>query len=79
MMSSCLQTRGESKKTERQGSCLSYLVNIFSYRHAIDGMVRVAKEEGFVKLFSGADWATGRAVKRQLEVGSYLLFTFCRS
>jgi len=33
-----------------------------NYNHAIDGMARVAKEEGFRKLFSGADWATGRAV-----------------
>eukprot|EP00092_Neocalanus_flemingeri_P001958 GFUD01002090.1.p1 GENE.GFUD01002090.1~~GFUD01002090.1.p1 ORF type:complete len:290 (-),score=75.23 GFUD01002090.1:183-1052(-) len=33
-----------------------------NYRHAIDGMVRVAREEGLRKLFSGADWATGRAI-----------------
>jgi len=33
-----------------------------NYRHAIDGMARVAREEGFKKLFSGADWATMRAV-----------------
>lgn len=33
-----------------------------NYNHAIDGMARVAREEGFRKLFSGADWATGRAV-----------------
>jgi len=33
-----------------------------NYKHAIDGMARVAKEEGFRKLFSGADWATMRAI-----------------
>jgi dicarboxylate transporter 10 len=40
-----------------------------SYKHAIDGMARVYREEGLKKLFSGADWATGRsaatAVKTQ--------------
>ena len=34
----------------------------FSYKHAIDGMARVVREEGFRKLFSGVDWATIRAV-----------------
>jgi len=33
-----------------------------NYKHAIDGMTRVYKEEGLKKLFSGADWATGRAI-----------------
>jgi len=33
-----------------------------NYKHAIDGMARVAREEGFRKLFSGVDWATGRAM-----------------
>jgi len=33
-----------------------------NYKHAIDGMARVAREEGFTKLFNGANWATGRAV-----------------
>jgi dicarboxylate transporter 10 len=33
-----------------------------NYKHAIDGMARVAREEGFRKLFSGVDWATGRAI-----------------
>jgi len=33
-----------------------------NYKHAIDGMARVAREEGFAKLFSGVDWATGRAI-----------------
>jgi len=32
------------------------------YKHAFDGMARVAREEGFSKLFNGADWATARAV-----------------
>jgi len=33
-----------------------------NYRHALDGLLRVAREEGVLKLFSGASWATGRAV-----------------
>eukprot|EP00088_Acartia_fossae_P067857 TRINITY_DN850_c0_g2_i1.p1 TRINITY_DN850_c0_g2~~TRINITY_DN850_c0_g2_i1.p1 ORF type:complete len:293 (-),score=58.57 TRINITY_DN850_c0_g2_i1:585-1463(-) len=33
-----------------------------NYKHAIDGMARVAREEGVRKLFSGVDWATGRAI-----------------
>ena len=36
-----------------------------SYKHALDGMARVAKEEGITKLFNGANWATGRAVSEQ--------------
>ena len=46
-----------------------YLVTSFSpslfhcsYKHAIDGLIRVGKEEGVKKLFNGVDWATGRAV-----------------
>ena len=35
---------------------------IFSYKHAIDGLWRVYKEEGFRRLFSGATTATSRAV-----------------
>jgi len=33
-----------------------------NYNHALDGMVRVAREEGVRTLFSGANWATGRAI-----------------
>merc|ERR1711994_464100 len=33
-----------------------------NYKHAIDGMARVYREEGLRNLFSGADWATGRAI-----------------
>ena len=40
---------------------------MFSYKHAIDGMARVAREEGFTKLFSGVDWATSRAVSTHLK------------
>merc|ERR1712038_1457114 len=29
-----------------------------NYKHAIDGMARVYREEGLRNLFSGADWAT---------------------
>ncbi len=38
------------------------LLPVFSYKHAIDGLMRVAREEGFRKLFNGADWASTRAV-----------------
>lgn len=34
----------------------------FSYKHALDGFVRVWREEGFTRLFSGASTATMRAV-----------------
>lgn len=33
-----------------------------NYKHAIDGLFRVYKEEGFRKLFSGASTATSRAI-----------------
>ncbi|PSN31169.1 Mitochondrial dicarboxylate carrier [Blattella germanica] len=33
-----------------------------NYRHAIDGLRRVYKEEGFRRLFAGASTATGRSV-----------------
>ncbi|XP_049850918.1 mitochondrial dicarboxylate carrier-like isoform X2 [Schistocerca gregaria] len=33
-----------------------------NYRHALDGVVRVLREEGLRRLFSGASTATGRAV-----------------
>lgn len=33
-----------------------------SYRHAFDGLIRVYREEGTQRLFSGASTATGRAV-----------------
>jgi len=33
-----------------------------NYKHAIDGLIRVGKDEGLKKLFNGVDWATGRAV-----------------
>lgn len=33
-----------------------------SYKHALDGLVRVSREEGIRKLFNGCSTATGRAV-----------------
>lgn len=33
-----------------------------NYNHAVDGLIRVSREEGVKKLFNGVDWATGRAV-----------------
>lgn len=37
-------------------------MNVFSYNHAFDGFIRVWREEGFTRLFSGASTATMRAV-----------------
>lgn len=37
-------------------------LKIFSYKHALDGLVRVWREEGFLRLFNGCSTATGRAV-----------------
>lgn len=34
--------------------------NFSSYKHALDGLLRVHREEGFRRLFSGATTATGR-------------------
>ncbi|CAG9857024.1 unnamed protein product [Phyllotreta striolata] len=33
-----------------------------NYKHALDGLVRVCREEGVTKMFSGASTATGRAI-----------------
>ncbi|KAF7993099.1 hypothetical protein HCN44_005880 [Aphidius gifuensis] len=33
-----------------------------NYKHAIDGLIRVSREEGFIKLFNGCSTATGRAI-----------------
>ncbi|XP_034948523.1 mitochondrial dicarboxylate carrier [Chelonus insularis] len=33
-----------------------------NYKHAIDGLIRVTQEEGFLKLFNGCSTATGRAI-----------------
>ena len=41
---------------------MSSIPLLHSYKHAIDGLFRVAREEGFAKLFNGADWATTRAM-----------------
>ena len=57
-------TRAEEEVSERSQQAVADLFIIFvsSYRHAVDGLIRVSKEEGVRKLFNGADWATGRAV-----------------
>ena len=44
----------------RLDTCLFLKILLPSYKHAIDGMARVYREEGLKNLFSGADWATGR-------------------
>jgi len=33
-----------------------------NYKHAVDGLIRVFREEGFAKLFNGVEWAASRAV-----------------
>lgn len=33
-----------------------------NYKHALDGLIRVARTEGFLKLFNGVEWASSRAV-----------------
>ncbi|CAI5454637.1 unnamed protein product [Caenorhabditis angaria] len=33
-----------------------------NYKHAIDGLVRITREEGFMKMFNGATMATSRAI-----------------
>ena len=46
-------------------SCLPIIyivINIFSYKNAIDGLLRVIKEEGFFRSFNGASMASSRAV-----------------
>ena len=35
---------------------------VFSYNHVIDGLVRVVREEGFGRLYNGAQWAVSRCV-----------------
>ena len=35
---------------------------ISSYKHALDGIIRISREEGVLKLFNGVQWASTRAV-----------------
>lgn len=42
--------------------CSSNFSWFCSYKHAIDGVIRVYREEGIRRLFSGASTATGRAI-----------------
>lgn len=61
MISNSLWTKEESKNQFMY--LLSYTNNTFSsYKNAIDGLLRVAREEGPRKLFSGASTASTRAV-----------------
>ena len=41
---------------------ITFFFLIFSYKHAIDGLIQVARSEGIFKLFNGAEWAASRAV-----------------
>lgn len=42
--------------------CFNMIIYSDSYKHALDGLVRVVKEEGIPRLFRGASTATFRAV-----------------
>lgn len=42
-------------------NCHKIMLHISSYKHAVEGLFRVYKDEGFRRLFSGATTATGRA------------------
>lgn len=37
------------------------VVSVYSYKHAIDGLYRVARQEGALKLMNGATMASSRA------------------
>lgn len=39
-----------------------FVVLLCSYKHAINGLIRVIQEEGVQRLFSGCSTATGRAI-----------------
>lgn len=47
---------------------------IYSYKHAVDGLIQVFKHEGSKRLFSGATMATSRAVL--MTVGQ-VFYYFC--
>lgn len=62
MILNCPQ-RKEGSKLMRLVICVCINLCVFlSYKHAIDGLIRVYKEEGVKRLFSGATTATSRAV-----------------
>ena len=49
--------------------------DIYSYKHAIDGLYRIVREEGALKLFSGATMASSRAILVTIgQVNSVVLF-----
>lgn len=59
-----------------------HLTFFCSYKHALDGVVRVMREEGVPRLFRGASTATFRAVLMTIgqlsfydQIKSYLLST----
>jgi len=55
-------TPGDMTNVRMQNDMKLPLEQRRNYKHAIDGMARVYREEGLKKLFSGADWATMRAI-----------------
>jgi len=47
-----------------------------NYKHAIDGVFRVVREEGLAKLFSGVEWASVRAV--MVSVGQLFFYDIAK-
>ena len=59
-------------KEQRRKYVFASEFTTYSYKHALDGVVRVAREEGPIKLFNGATMATSRAVFMTIgQVASY--------
>ena len=48
----------------------------FSYKHALDGIMRISREEGPSKLFNGAQWASTRAVA--VTIGQLCFYDFIK-
>ena len=48
----------------------------FSYKHALDGIMRISREEGASKLFNGAQWASTRAVA--VTIGQLCFYDFIK-
>ena len=55
---------------------MSNYVFFFSYKHALDGIMRISREEGPSKLFNGAQWASTRAVA--VTIGQLCFYDFIK-
>lgn len=65
-ISNCPRNSGESEFLSllfKKKLCFTCdMLAHFSYKHALDGVIRVSREEGILKLFNGWNWASSRAV-----------------